>query len=576
MRNKEVSAVLDDIADLLEITGEQSFRINSYRRAARTVKDLTQDIEDLARAGELGMLPGIGKGMASKIEEFLADGRIGMHDELLATVPSGLPALLGISGMGPKKVALAWKQLGVTCIGDLKRVIASGEFVKLKGMGAKSVDQIAKGIELLERTSGRTPLGIAWPLAEELAGAMRAVKGVRRVEIAGSLRRGCETIGDVDLLCEADDGPSVVGAFVALPQSRRVLASGDTKGSILVQRRDGAEIQVDCRVVPGESFGAALQYFTGNKAHNIRLREMASRRGWKLNEWGLFDGEKRLAGADETGIYERLGVLCVPPEQREDRGELDLKVPTALIELADIRGDLHCHTTASDGTADAQTMASAACERGYQYIAITDHSKSSAIANGLAIDRMWRQIEKIKSLNHEHDRITVLVGCECDILADGSLDYPDNLLAACDFVVASIHNAMKQDRDRVTKRMLDAIDHPCVNVIGHPTTRLIGRREAMDMDIASIAARAAETGTALEINASWQRLDLCDLHIRIAMEAGAQFCINTDAHSIAQFDQMIYGIKTARRGWVTARDVVNTLPLPSLRKWVARKRKRSQ
>ncbi len=574
MKNKEVASVFGEIADLLEINGEQAFRVNSYRRVARTVKDLTKDIEELSRDGGLAALQGVGKASAERIQEYLTTGKIAMHQDLMAAMPAGLPALLKISGMGPKKVALVWKSLNVTGIEDLKRAIASGEFAALKGMGAKSVEQIAKGIELLENSAGRTPLGLAWPLAEELADAMRAVKGVRRVEIAGSLRRGAETIGDLDLLCEADDGAIIVGAFTTLPQVKRVLANGDTKGSVLVERRDGADIQVDCRVVPGESFGAALQYFTGSKEHNVRLREIASKKGWKLNEWGLFDGDKRLAGTDEAGIYEKLGVPFVSPEQREDRGEFDLREIEPLIELSDIRGDLHCHTTASDGTADAEAMARAACDRGYEYIAITDHSKSSAVANGLAIDRMWRQIEMVRSLNKKFDKITLLVGCECDILADGSMDYPDNLLAACDFVVASVHSAMKQSRDKVTGRILSAIENPYVTLVGHPTTRLINRREPMDLDMEAVISKAAETQTALELNSSWQRLDLCDRHVRMAVEAGVKIAIDTDAHSIAQFDQMRYGIATARRGWVRAKDVINTLHLPLLRKWIAKKRSR--
>lgn len=573
MRNKDVSALFEQIADLLEITGEQSFRVNSYRRAARSLKDCTRDIDELAAAGELGDIPGIGKGMASKIEEFLQTGRMAQLDELLESVPADLPKLLEIPGMGPKKVALVWKQLDVTDLAGLKRVIASGELTKLKGMGAKSVEQIAQGIDLLERSSGRTPLGIAWPLASELADAMRAVPGVGRVEVAGSLRRGCETIGDLDVLCESSDGQRVVTAFTTLPQARRVLASGETKGAILVDRRDGGEIQVDCRVVPAESFGAALQYFTGSKEHNIRLREIASRKGWKLNEWGLFDGDKRLAGDDEARIYELLGAPFVPPTQREDRGEFDAAAIEPLVTLKDIRGDLHCHTTASDGTSDAITMARAACDRGYEYIAVTDHSKSSAIANGLSIERMWRQIESVRALNAELDKITVLVGCECDILADGSLDYPDALLAACDFVVASVHSGMKHSRDRITGRVLDALSNPNVCVLGHPTARLIGRREPMDLDMPAIIAKAAEIGAALEINASWQRLDLCDVHVRMALQAGVRLCINTDAHSTAQYDQMHLGILTAQRGWARPQDILNTLPLPSLRKWITKKRK---
>ncbi len=572
MKNRELAAIFNEIADLLEIKGEDGFRTGSYRRAARTLKDLAEDVESLAKEGKLGDLPGIGKSTVEKIDQYLAEGKITKHQELLESVPAGLPALLAIPGMGPKKVALAWNELRVTNLDDLKRVIASGEFAKLKGMGPRSVEQIAAGIEFAAKSSTRTPLGIALPLAEELAEALRAVKGVRRVEVAGSLRRGCETIGDLDLLCEADDGAAVVKCFTGLPQVKKTLASGKTKGSVLVDRRDGGEIQVDCRVVPKESFGAAWQYFTGSKEHNVRLREIAVKKKWKLNEWGLFDGDKQLAGKDEAGIYKKLGAPFVPPEQREDRGELELKEQPPLISLDDIRGDLHMHTNASDGTTDAEALAAAAVERGYEYIAITDHSKSSAVANGLSIERMWRQIERIRELHARHDTVAILVGCECDILADGSLDYPDKLLAACDFVVASVHSAMRQERSKITARVLKAMENPNVTVLGHPTARLINRREPMDLDISAVVAKAAETHTALEINASWQRLDLCDRHVRMAIDAGVKLCINTDAHSVAQLDQMMLGVTTARRGWARPSDVINTFALPSLRKWIAKKR----
>lgn len=575
MANKELSAVFNEIAALMEILGESKFRINSYQRTARTIKDLTKDVAQLAESGELEKLPGVGKATVEKIQSYLKDGRIDTHQELLAQVPAGLPRLLSIPGMGPKKVALAWKELKVEGIDDLKRVIASGELAKLKGMGDKSVKQIADGIAFAESTSGRTPLGLAWPLADELTALMRDVNGVTRVELAGSLRRGCETIGDLDLLCESDDGPGVVKAFTSLDKIKRVLASGDTKGSVIVERRDGEDIQVDCRVVPKASFGAAMQYFTGSKEHNVRLRERAIKRGWKLNEWGLYDDEEQIAGKDEAEIYKKLELPHYPPELREDRGEFELKNAPRLIELSDIRGDLHTHTTASDGKDDAETMVRAACERHYEFMAITDHTKSSAIANGLSIDRMWRQIEKVRSLNEKVDTVSVLIGCECDILSDGSLDYPDQLLAACDFVVASIHSAMRQDREKVTARMLRAIESPYVNVIGHPTTRLINRREPIDLDMEAVVRKAAETGTALECNASWQRLDLHDRHIRMAIDAGVKISINTDSHAVAQFDQMKFGIVTARRGGATPDDVINTWHLPKLRQWIAAKRKRA-
>jgi len=574
MKNKDIASIFSTIADLLEIKGEQVFRINSYRRAARTIKDLTEDVADLAAAGTLDKLPGIGKSTVAKVEEYLTTGKVSLHEKLLKSMPPGLPALLSIPGMGPKKVALAWRELNVCNLADLKRVIASGELAQLKGMGAKSVEQIAAGISFAERSAGRTPLGLALPLAEELAGLLREVKGAGRVEIGGSLRRGCETIGDVDLLCESSDGQAVIRAFTRLPHVKRILASGKTKGSILVERRDGPEIQVDCRVVPARSFGAALQYFTGSKEHNVRLREMAIKKKWKLNEWGLFDGDRLIAGKHEASIYRKLGLPHMPPEQRENRGEFEAPSLQPLVEIGDIRGDLHTHTTASDGTADAETMARAAAERGYEYLAITDHSKSSTVAKGLTVDRMWRQIEKIRKLNKRLDTLTVLVGCECDILSDGSLDYPDPVLAACDFVVASVHSGMRQDRKKITARVLRALENPYVCVLGHPTARLINRREPMDLDMGAVIAKAAETQTALELNASWQRLDLKDQHVRMAVEAGVKISINTDAHSVVQFDQMKFGIATARRGWVRPEDVINTMPLPNLRKWIARKRKR--
>ncbi len=570
--NEDLAAIFEEIADLLEITGEQAFRINSYRKAARTLRDLTTDIAELAATGEHAKLPGIGKSLAAKIEEYLTQQGVDLHNELLESVPAGLPALLEIPNLGPKRIALIWKELGIENLAGLKAAIADGRLTTLKGFGPKLVATIAQGIRYAEQAAGRTPLGLAWPLARELAAALAGVPQVGRVEITGSVRRGCETIGDLDLLCESADGGRVIAAFTSLPQVKRVLASGQTKGSIIVDRRDGVEMQADCRAVPAESFGAALQYFTGSKEHNVRLRELAVRRKWKLNEWGLFDGETRLAGEREEDIYERLGLPWIPPELREDRGELDTREPPALVELKDIRGDLHLHTTESDGVVTAAEMAAAAEQLGYEYIAITDHSRSSTIANGLTVERMWRQIERLRRLNEQLKTVTVLVGCECDILADGALDYPDQLLAACDFVVASVHTAMRQDPAKLTARILQALDNPYVNVIGHPTGRLLGRREAMDFDVSAVIAKAAATHTALELNASWQRLDLGDRHLRAAKEAGVMICISTDAHSTAQLEQMRYGVTTARRGWLQAEHVLNTRPLPLVRQWLAKKR----
>ncbi|MFQ5422631.1 MAG: DNA polymerase/3'-5' exonuclease PolX [Phycisphaerae bacterium] len=574
MKNKELAAIFKTIADLLEIKGEGPFRVNAYRRVARIIRNLTTDIETVAASGELAGLPGVGKSTVEKVGQFLADGDIKLHRELLASMPAGLPDLLDIPGMGPKKVALVWKELGVENLADLKKAIASGKAARLKGMGAKSVEQIQSGIEFAEKASGRTPIGLAWPVADQLASQLRKIEGVQRVEIAGSLRRGCETVGDLDLLCVAKNGGAVVKAFTTLPQVIRVLAAGRTKGSVLVPRQDSIEIQADLRVIPAESFGAGLQYFTGSKQHNVRLREIAVRKKWKLNEWGLFDGDRQIAGKTEASVYRKLGTPYVPPEVREDRGELEPNAVGALIDRKDIRGDLHMHTTASDGTMSAETMARAAHALGYEYMAITDHSKSSTIANGLSIDRMWRQIERIRKLNNKAEMITLLVGCECDILSDGSLDYPDPILAACDIVVASIHSGIRQDRKKITGRLLAAMDNPHVTIMGHPTARLINRREPMDVDMEAVVVRAAETHTALELNASWQRLDLCDRHLRMARDAGVKIAIDTDAHAALQLDQMAFGIATARRGWLRCKDVINTRHLPMLRKWIAKKRKR--
>jgi DNA polymerase (family 10) len=573
VRNEELVAIFEEVADLIEIQGGQPFRVNSYRRAARAIKNLTEPLDDIMARGELSKIDGIGKSTAAKIEEFSKSGKVALHRELLSEMPEGLPALLKIPGMGPKKVSMAWKELKVTNLAELQEAIRSGALAKLKGMGEKSVKQIAEGIAFVEKAGERTALGLALPLAEELAESLRAVRSVRRVEIGGSVRRGCETIGDLDLLCESDDGERVVKAFTQLPQVRRVLAAGDTKGSVIVERRDGGEMQADCRVVPAESFGAALQYFTGSKEHNVRLRERAAKKNWKLNEWGLFDGDRRLAGEDEAGIYKKLGLSLMPPETREDRGEFDADAIDQLIRLEDIRGDFHMHTTASDGKSEPRELADAARDLGYEYIAITDHSRSSAVANGLSLDRMWRQIERIRELNRKYDSVAILIGCECDILSDGKLDYPDSILSACDVVVASVHSALRQERRKITDRVLAAMDNPYVTIVGHPTGRLINRRAAMDLDMKRLIEHAAATHTALELNAAWQRLDLSAHHARMARDAGVMLSIDTDAHSVAQLAQMRYGIMTARRGWLRAADVLNTRPLAAVRMWIKKKRK---
>jgi DNA polymerase (family 10) len=573
--NTELSRVFERIADLLEISGADRFRINSYRKVSRTLDDLTDDIADVASRGELAKLPGVGKGTAEKITQYLQTGSIPLLVELEAKLPEGLPDLLGIPGMGPKRVALVHNELKVGGIEDLKRVIASGKLAALAGFGEQSVKKIAEGLEFLEKSGGRTPLGLALPIARGLMDRVSAISGVRRVSPAGSLRRGVETIGDVDILCEADNGEDVVQAFVSGPEVHRVLAAGPTKGSVTVELPTRRELQADLRVVPAESFGAALQYFTGSKAHNIRLREMAVKRKWRLNEWGLFDGKRQIAGATEEQVYAKLGWPCFPPELREDRGEFDdPECVDALVTREDIRGDLHVHTTASDGVCSIEEIAQAAKKLGYRYLAICDHSKSSVIANGLSIERMKRHIKDIRAADKKMEGFSILVGCECDILSDGSLDYPDEILRECDLVVASIHSGMTGSKTSPTERTLAAMRNPYVTIIGHPTGRLINQRPPMKIDIPAVIEAAAKTHTALELNSSWQRLDLKDVHVHQAIDAGVAVAICTDAHSGPGLRDISYGVATARRGAARRDAILNTRTVTDLRRWIARKRNR--
>jgi DNA polymerase (family 10) len=576
MINAELARMFERTADLLEIDGEDVFRINSYRRAARTLKDTPEDIAELAAEGRLTDLPGVGKGTAQRIRQYIDTGHIDVLDRLEKKLPKGLPGLLEIPGMGPKKVALAHEKLDVRGLADLKKVIKSGKLAKLPGLGPTSVKKIAEGIAFLESSGGRTPLGIALPLAESFVEQVRRLKGVKRVEIVGSLRRGAETIGDIDILCDARDGERIIKQFAAFDGVKRVLAAGATRGSITVGLDENHELQVDLRVVPAESFGAALQYFTGSKEHNVRLREIAVRKRWRLNEYGLYKGESQLAGRREEDIYKRLGLRWIPPELREDRGEFDEDARfDDLVALSDIRGELHVHTTASDGRNSIEEMGEAARALGFEYIGVCDHSRSSAIANGLSVERMIRHISDIRAANRRTRGVTILVGCECDILGNGSLDYPDDLLAQCDFVVASIHSAMGSSgtrRPSPTERTLAAMENRYVSIVGHPTGRLLNQRAPMELDIGAVVEAAARTHTMLEVNAAWQRLDLKDIHIKQALAAGVMLSINTDAHHIDQLTEMRYGVMAARRGGATKRNIANCLSLPALRKCIAAKR----
>ncbi|UCG47268.1 MAG: DNA polymerase/3'-5' exonuclease PolX [Phycisphaerales bacterium] len=578
MKNAVLSELFDQMADIMEILGEDRFRINSYRKVARVIGDIPIDVEVLLGSGGLAATPGIGKSSLAKIEEFFKSGAITAHRQLLAKIPPTLLELLGIPGMGPKGVKAVYVQLKVESIAGLKSAIATGELAKLPGFGEKKAAIIARGIEFLERSTGRIRLDQALEAAQMVTVLLQEHPGIRSIQPAGSLRRCAETIGDVDILVAVGKrkgaAEQVIEAFTGAQFVEQVIASGPTKGSAVINT-ESTPVQVDVRVVPQASFGAAAQYFTGSKAHNVRLREIAVKAKLKLNEYGLFKGEKMIAGAEEPSIYEKLGLDYIDPLLREDRGEVEAagehRLPE-LIELEDIKGDMHVHSVASDGMSTVPELAEAARNSGYKYICITDHSQSSAIANGLSPKQLAAEIEQIHKLAGKTKGITILAGVEVDILADGRLDFDDKLLADLDFVIASIHSGMGGPRERVTMRTLKAMDNPYVNCIAHPTGRLLGQREPMDLDMEAVIKHASRTQTALEVNANPWRLDLKDVHCRMAVEAGAKLVIGTDAHSTGGLGLMGFGVATAARGWVTRANILNTCPLSKIVSWVKAKR----
>ncbi len=592
--NDELVRRFEQMAQMLELTGANPFRVNAHARAARTIDDLTSDLGEIAGdAKALIAIPGIGKGIAEKIGEFAETGKIGEHLDLLAEVPAGLLRVLEVPGLGPKKVALLWKDLGVEDIDGLKRVIADGSILGLPRMGAKTVENLIASIAFMESSGQRLHLGIAAPIAEAIVERMESVKGVKRAAYAGSLRRGRETIGDIDVLITTGDPDGAREAFTTMPGMTEVLAKGESKSSVRLSLEgidharwggDGAaaQVQVDLRIVPEASWGAALMYFSGSKEHNVRLRERAQKQGLTLNEYGLYpeDGEdeppqkrgvKAKAGKTEEDIYAALGLAWVPPEIREDRGELDVEQTPRLIEAGDIRAELHAHTTASDGSMSLEELVAEAKARKFHTIAVTDHSKSSAQAGGLDETRLRAQRAQIEALRETTTGIEILCGCEVDILGDGSLDYDDGFLAELDVVVASPHVALSQEPKKATARLLKAIENPYVHVLGHPTGRLINRRKGLEPAMDEIIAAAVEHDVALEINAHWMRLDLRDTHVRAAVEAGAKIAIDCDDHAPGDFDNLVYGVLTGRRGWLTPELCVNTWTKAKLHKWLRSK-----
>jgi DNA polymerase (family 10) len=570
LNNRQLADTFTLIANLCEIKGEVIYVVLAYRRAAESLTSLPREAGEYWKEGKLREIPGVGKAIAEKIDELLRTGKLEFLENLKKEVPPALADWLAVPSLGPKKIALIWKTLNITTPAQLETAAKKGKLRGLPGMGAKSEAAILEGIASLARRSGRIPLGRAWPLAQEIIGQLKKVKGVVDAQPAGSLRRMRSTVGDLDILVAAKDSAPVMEAVVNLPGVSRVLGKGETKSSI--EFTDGVRAQV--WVHPPEKFGTALQYATGSKDHNVQLRQLALDKGLSLSEHSFtrVKGGKEIFCATEEEVYKTLGLPWIPPELREDRGEVQVakanKLPK-LIEVKDIKADLQVHSTWSDGKLSMLEMARAAAKRGIQVIAFTDHSVSLGVTGGLSIEKHKQQAAEIKKIQKElGDSILVLHASEVEIKADGALDYPDEFLASLDLVLASLHTSLRQPREKVTQRVLNAIRNPHVDIIGHPTGRLIPDREGADLDMDALLDAAAESGVALEINAHPSRLDLDDVYARRAKEMGIPISINTDSHSEADLDMLFYGVAIARRAWLTKEDVINCWPAERLLKWL--------
>ena len=563
MKNTAIAKVFQDIADLLELKGENAFKIRAYQRAARTIEHLPKEIEIMLGEGEdLKNIPGVGEAIAKKTTELVTTGKLGYYEDLKAEFPEGITSLLEIPGIGPKIASRLSTELEIRSVDELEQAIKGGQVARMFRLGDKTADNILHQIQALRRKDQRIPIGEALPMVEEILDALRPLTGVRNLTAAGSLRRFRDTLGDIDLMGTADNPEEVIKTFVALPQIREVLAQGPTKASVILP----GGLQADLRMVEHDSFGSLLQYFTGSKQHNIGLRLRGQKQGLKLSEYGITDlaKDKLEKFATEEDFYHRLGLQYIPPELREAQQEIEMAAQGAIPELVnvpDIKGDLHAHTDWSDGHESIEAMALAAKALGYQYLAITDHSGGRGIAHGLSEERLRDQIDEIKRLNQQLDGIRLLSGIEVDIRADGSLDLSPELLAKLDIVIAAIHSAMTQSEEQITRRILGAIENPDVDVIAHPTCRLLGEREPVAIDLEAIFRAAAKHNKALEINAMPSRLDLKDIHAYRARELGVKLALGTDAHSSAHLGFMRFGIGVARRGWCQPQHILNTRPV---------------
>jgi DNA polymerase (family 10) len=570
MKNKELADLFNRMADILEFKDENPFKISAYRKAARIIGDLTQDIEEIAESRKLKDVPGIGEGMAQKIVEYLKTGKVSKFEEVRKGVSDELIAIMDIPGMGPKTLSMIHKKKGISSLSQFEKAVEDGSLIGLPGIGEKKVENIKRGIQLLKQSKGRMNLGIAFPIAKRIVETLREKSGSRKIEWAGSLRRMRENIGDIDILATGPDKEKIIHTFTHLPEVKEVLASGETKASVIVE----GGIQIDLRVVEEDSYGAALQYFTGSKGHNIHLRGIAKTKGIKINEYGVFKGEKKIGGKEEEDVYRVLGMNWIEPELREDRGEIEAAREARLPKLVkepDVKGDLHVHSNWSDGTSLIEEIARAAQKRGYQFVAICDHSKSLKITHGLDESRLVKQIEEIDRINENLKGFQILKGTEVDILNDGRLDLSEKVLEKLDLVVAAVHSGFKQEKEKMTKRIVRALENPLVHILAHPSGRLLGTRDPYEVEIDEVMETAMRCGKALEINAYFERLDLDDIHCRKAKEMGVLLAIGTDSHHLDQMWMMSLGISVARRGWLESKDVLNTLTLKEILKWCRRK-----
>lgn len=571
MKNQLVADIFYQIADLLDIMGDIPFKSRAYRRAAQTIENLDEDIEDFVREERLNDIPGVGEGLAKKIKEIVEAGRLDYFEKLKKEIPGGLATLVSIPGVGPKKASVLYKKMGISTVEELKEACEQGKLRDLDGFGEITERNIIRGIQMLEKASGRILLNVAYDDGNKYLDYLKKNKKIIEVDIAGSLRRMKETIGDLDLLASSKHPEEVMDYFVGYQDVKNVLLKGATKTSIVLD--DG--IQVDLRVVEPESYGAALQYFTGSKEHNVKLRGIAIKKGYKLSEYGVFkkDTDEYVVGKNEREVYNKLGLAYIEPELRENRGEIDAAKKNRLPKLIgydDLKGDFHVHSNWSDGSESIEDIAVFAKKQGFSFVGIADHSQSLKIAFGLSEKEISEKFKEIDKINNKFSRFRVLAGTECDIKADGSLDYSDKILKKFDFVCAAVHSRFKMTKDEMTNRLAKAMENEYVDILAHPTCRLIGRREPVELDMDKIIDVANDTDTFLEINAFPDRLDLNDIYIRAAKERGVRFTIGTDTHSLEHLRYIRFGIATARRGWLEKKDVLNTYSIKEIEKTLKR------